>query len=626
MKVCPVTLDIKLGADALIDLFMVQWHTPVPARGHAPAGIPPQFVEQKREVLRQFLAWLPNQAAGNPLRPLFIIIPELSMPPSELILLEELVQAMHRPTVVVAGMEYQQWTEFQQLVLALPDMPEPQSWLEDGQPHHWVNAARIWIRDEHGQIKRFVQPKRHPQADEQAIPLYQGKNVLVFRSSTQADGQRLNFLTQICSDFTDVAFVRELRHQVAVECEGLHIDFTILLQMNQDQEAEQFKHAVKEYFEPPLQLAHTEDGALLFVNNACDKCGKSVQWGDSRFHFAFQRGWPEPDFAPPTYWMREEGPHNFQAVAFRERGPGIYWVRYKPHYLVSRVRGGPQLVPFPETHALFAAIDGRHLGATAPANLFAAIPAVCHWLFSEWQEGQSDLDQSLEADETARDVAARYLEAYADGVEEWHQAIAGHDEIARDALNIYFECWQGDAHPKFPGTKVEPLAWCLDASRGVKCFLNAYGLLKLGAVGFPGSNLRAHPEGVSHGISQDDLRVTLMWGGGQVQPAIITTRYLAARRSRGAADLLCRKMLLVLLQSSARMNTNDLSQRFNAKNDEFTKGHSIADVAEPGEVVAVAPPEIRWMYSEDLVGQVHQAGSRAELELLLANAVRTALV
>ena len=186
MRVYPVTLDIRLGDDTLIDLFLVQWHTPVPARGHAPSVIPALFVEQKRQVLEQFRDWLLAQTAGNPTRPVFVIIPEMSMPSGQVPILNGLVQAMQRPVVVIAGMEYQPWTDFQKLVLALPDMPDPQSWLQDGQPHHWVNAARIWTRDEHGQIKRFIQPKRHPQADEQAIPLYQGRNVLVFRSSTQS--------------------------------------------------------------------------------------------------------------------------------------------------------------------------------------------------------------------------------------------------------------------------------------------------------------------------------------------------------------------------------------------------------------------------------------------------------
>jgi hypothetical protein len=172
---------------------------------------------------------------------------------------------VQRPAVVVAGMEYQQWTDFQRSVLALPDMPDPQSWLQDGLPNHWVNAARIWIRDAHGQIKRFTQPKRHPQADEQAIPLYQGRNVLVFRSSTQTDGRRLNFLTQICSDFTDAAFVRELRRQIAVDCEGLRIDFTVLLHRgDQPRDSHNYHPAVRQPASSTVAKRHAA------VSNDCD--------------------------------------------------------------------------------------------------------------------------------------------------------------------------------------------------------------------------------------------------------------------------------------------------------------------------------------------------------------------
>lgn len=626
MNVCPVTLNIKLGDDALIDLFMVQWHTPVPERGNAPTQIPAQCVQQKREVLRQFRDWLLTQPAGNPTRPVFVIIPELSMPSSELSLIEELVQAMQRPIVVIAGMEYQQWTEFQQLVPALPDMPDPQSWLQGGQPHHWVNAARIWIRDEQGQIKRFVQPKRHPQADEQAIPLYQGQNVLVFHSSAQADGQRLSFIVQICSDFTDAHFVRELRQEVASACAGLRIDLTFLLQMNPDQEAGHFKHAVKEYFEPPNLLVHTEDGTLLFVNNANERCGKSVEWGDSRFHFVFQRRWPEHDYPPPTYWMREDGPNNFQAVAFREKGPGIYWVHYKPHYLVSRIPGGPQLVPFSGTHALVAPIDGNRLGAGAPPNLFEAIPAVCHWLFSEWQEGRGDLGGWLKANGTKQAVANHFLDSYAAGLEEWRQAVAGHDHVARPAVNVYFDSWKGvEQHPGFPATEKEPLAWCADVNRAVKYFMNTYSLLKLGTAGFPDNNLSAHPEGVSHGISRDHILITLMWGGGQFQPQVITTRYIEARENSGVADLLCETVLLVLLQAAGRIDANQLAEQFEGGAGDVTKGDAVGGLVEAGEVVTAPIPRLRWVYAEDLIGRVNQAADPVQLEAGLADVIRKAL-
>ena len=116
-----------------------------------------------------------------------------------------------------------------------------------------------------------------------------------------------------------------------------------------------------------------------------------------------------------------------------------------------------------------------------------------------------------------------------------------------------------------------------------------------------------------------------MWGGGQFQPTVLTTQYLAARKTRGATDLLCRKTLLVLLQPSARISSADLSLRFNTRTEEFTTGDGIANIAEPGDVVTIRPPEIRWVYSEDLLGQVHQAGDPAKLEALLADVIRTAL-
>jgi hypothetical protein len=286
-----------------------------------------------------------------------------------------------------------------------------------------------------------------------------------------------------------------------------------------------------------------------------------------------------------------------------------------------------QLVPFPNTHALFARITDVRFGDATATDPFVPIPAVCHWLYSQWDEGHLDLSHSLELNETDSNIANHYLDAYAKGVEEWKQAFSARDDVARATLNIYYVCWQGGAHRGFPATEVEPLSWCSDVQRGAKSMMNAYGLLKLGVAGFPQGSIQPYPGEVSHAASVDGLRTTLLWGGNRFQPNVLTTQYLAARKERGATDLLCGKCLLVLLQPLGRMSFENLSKRFNAEDTDITKG--VADDAlgfvKQGDVVSAAPPEIKWIYADDLIGQVSQAGNPTELESRLADVIRSAV-
>lgn len=194
MTIFPVDLNLQLTQDRLIDIFILQWHTPLPVHEHNLEKTQPLLAEEKVALFNNFGNWLLNYFDVNTLsRPLFIVTPELSMPVSCDNLLDQIVNKINRPTVIIAGLEYLRWDEYSDFVGNLPCMPQPETWLTDGRENNVVNAAGIWIRDANGEFKKYIQPKLNPQADEQAIPLYQGQHTLFFRSTDQATGPRLNF-------------------------------------------------------------------------------------------------------------------------------------------------------------------------------------------------------------------------------------------------------------------------------------------------------------------------------------------------------------------------------------------------------------------------------------------------
>ncbi len=205
-------------------------------------------------------------------------------------IISQIAEQLRRPAVIIAGIEYLPWADYRQLIEDLPDMPEKSTWLEGGIDSHVVNAAGIWIRETSGSIKKFVQPKRNPYADEHPI-IFPGRNVLLFRSKNQTPGLRLNFCVQVCSDFSSAEFVRVLRQDSAAACPAVPLDIMLLLQSNKDQEREQFKQAAQAYFEPPINKVETDGGCLIFVNNANHATGKTRWWGRSKFHFHYQRRW-----------------------------------------------------------------------------------------------------------------------------------------------------------------------------------------------------------------------------------------------------------------------------------------------------------------------------------------------
>jgi len=615
MDIYPIDLNLQLAQDRLIDIFIFQWHTPLLVHEHNWAKIQPQLAENKHTVLNEFRDWLLRYFLVNtPPRPLFIVAPELSMPICCDDLVNQILDEMNRPTVIIAGLEYLQWDEYKDILANLSCMPQPETWLTGGLENNIVNAAGIWIRDANGEVKKYIQPKIHPQDHEQAIPVYQGQNALVFRSVDQTNGPRLNFCVQICSDFSNAEFVKQLRQGLATECEDLGLDLTFLIQCNPDQEAGQFKQAVKAYFDVPNGIAPTEQGCLLFVNKANEKIGKSRKWGQSKLHFPYKK-WRPLEFAPPTYWLTNDGPHNHQAVILRESGPGIYWLTYKPHYLVQRPAGSGQSLPFPDAQARFAYIEGTSFGHGTDADLFVPIPAVCHWLQGEWNEGKGELRSHLVENNINHNVSEYYLNLYQSGLNAWSDVIGNYDDLARNAVNTYLTCWKKEA---YPAKEAEPNKWHPDVSRAVKQMMRIYALLVAGVQAFPGGSISPNFEGLHHASAANGLYVTLLWGGDEFSPRSMIARYRAERVTRGLCDLLSARCFLILLNPAGYLGRGDLLEAIKKGGYDIVRPSSPdnagSHLQQEGDIVDSWKDNLMCLYDNEFLGKIVVAEDKNDLE------------
>lgn len=613
-----VTIDLSLADDRVVDLFVLQWHTPL--SGFSPLDA--TVVSRRRDFLRSFRDWfLSGFKDRTPQRPCIILMPELSLACSLESEIDLLASSADRPLIVVGGLEFMDWTTYLGTLSRLPAMPRPDCWVRDGGPHLYVNAAMVWVRNRDGQLLTFLQPKRNP-SDPEDANVFRCEQILLFKSRDQMSGRRLNFCVQICSDLTSVDSVRQLRRCCEEAAPGSSLDFTFVLQWNENQEAGQFKQGAQAYFSPPDGHINTEPGCLVFVNNASMRNGKSITWGRSKFHFCYDRRW-RPSAPLPTLWLQNDGVHDHQAAVLRDPGPAVYWLRYKPHYLVSRRPGSGQTGPFFESFAS-CCIAPQEL---FDAGRFAPLLPVLHWLQGEWHEGVADFQALLRDSGVADGAVTAAGDIYEASTKAWLSALAAQNDLAARSMTTYFEAHD---RPGYPRTCNEPAKWQDGASRGAKKFQFVFTLLEIASRNRPSLRVRPDPGQVRHGSGDAGLSVTLLWGGGEKVAKELVMQYLNSLRNRAPAEMLAQRLVVVLVEPVGSSDPADLTQLLVKAHREITRAETAAD-APPhlrldGDVVdPLAGQQVFCLSDQYLISRADAASSPADLEARLGSAVGLSL-
>ena len=500
MQVIPVDVNMTLPEDGVVDLFMLQFHSPDPIENGVPGKLPASVIDRRQVYLEQFCQWMQDTyCQENPSRPYFVVLPELAVSLSHIDVLRDIAQLGERPVGVFAGLEFLTREEYSSLVQDMSDMPEPNMWTDGVTETHRLNTALVLLQQSDGQLLQFIQPKRNP-SDLEAATHFNCQSALFFRSTNQAQGRRLNFCVQICSDFTNFENVREFRRECEAVVNGRPVDFTFLLQRNEKQFAQQFVRSTQAYFAPPDAMIDTSHGCLVFANTASKVAGKSEGWGKSMLLFPWSsKRWRT--YGSATYWLHDDKANNYQAVVLREPGACIYWLRYKPHYLVNPVAGSGQPGPFVDNYALALKLDEDKF-PDQPS--FDAIQAVTHWLLSEWSQSQDEFLLQLTHLPDLVVTACRNEHDLARSA--WEEALHSNETHSRYTLDLYFSCSQDKL--LLNGTR-EPQEWSAAIAYGARHFLAVYALLNCG---FPGHCLMPQPRKFAHAILNEETNLsTNLW-------------------------------------------------------------------------------------------------------------------
>ena len=589
---------MTLPEDGVVDLFILQFHSPDPIENGFLGKLPSSVIARRQVFLKQFCQWMQDiYCQENPSRPYFVVLPELAISLSHLDVLRDIAQLGERPVGVFAGLEFLTRREYSSLVQNMPDMPEPNLWTDGVTDTHRLNTALVLLQQSDGQLMQFIQPKRNP-SDLEAATHFNCQSALFFRSTSQAQGRRLNFSVQICSDFTNYENVLEFRRECEKVADGRPLDFTFLLQRNKNQFASQFTKSIEAYFRVPHKMIDTLHGCLVFVNAASEVAGKSEDWGKSMFLFPLSnKRWRT--CGSPTYWLHDNLAYNYQAVVLREPGACVYWLRYKPHYLVNPVAGSGQPVPFVNNHALALIIEEEQF-PVRPS--FDTIPAVTHWLLSEWSQSQNEFLNQLA--ELPASVVAGCKITHEFALSSWRQALFSNEELSRYTLSLYFSCFQDQILSK---DTQEPQKWNMTFAFSARQFLAVFALLYCG---FNGQGLIPQPRRYAHAVLNNDTNLSLISGDNQRVSSIITASLSVIRNANGLSDK--PKHVLILISSLDSPNSSMLSSIVEQSLKEITDAEdSLAnggDITTADELCEIIP-----IYSQDIWTSVLNASTMTEV-------------
>ncbi len=266
--------------------------------------------------------------------------------------------------------------------------------IQEGQ---WINCCITWAKQTDGTVKRWVQPKLVPAAQEELCPAYhmfQGKAVYVFRPRISVQDSELpfRFLSFICKDWigniggsnvVDVV-LSQLDRQRGKAIDRLDIYLCLILQRNPRPDYSLFLQNTVRYLNENMYVSiRRSDGAVLFVNNAGrNSPGPCTDFGKSGFVFHPNCSFiSHKEYCPPTYTLRKrEELATCKEARFRESGACIVSFKFLPPIpsIVSRIPATPMIPMNPAiVHSIDSPVEGLEADPRTPAQ---EVPASVKWV------------------------------------------------------------------------------------------------------------------------------------------------------------------------------------------------------------------------------------------------------
>jgi len=243
----------------------------------------------------------------------------------------------------------------------------------------FANICSVWIKNDQGEVRNFIQLKQRPSREEQAIQgLYQGDFILLFRTDL------LSFGVLICIDCIGIGFDQLVAAMTAGIPDGMSRDLNALfvIQHNDQPEHAEFIGFAEKLLSIRPKLRTDQISSVSFVNSASSQHGRALQenYGRSAIYYYRRGNWQGCSEDGPL----ELVPHTFAfekrlnilvRARFREDGPSVTKFTFIIPSAVGPASGEPK---YPLNDAVSLKLS--HEGALGP---FVSVPPLKKVL-SDW--------------------------------------------------------------------------------------------------------------------------------------------------------------------------------------------------------------------------------------------------
>lgn len=629
-RVHKIEHGISLPDSSACELSLLQWHTPVPQPANA-WKLCATVVEERRKTLQAIRNCITNPDEGaHQAEPLIIVAPEISLPLRLRDEIDALVNTVDRQIVVVAGFEHLIPSEYDQLLKQSASQALDEDWRVVDCDNTFVNCAGIWIRSP-GEAPRFyLQRKAVKSEPEKNIQLLVTQQAQVFISTNQDAGHRLNFLPQICSDFTSPGRVSQLRRKIAEDIGPTQIDIAFVIQYNKNLDADEFWQGSKAYFEPAKKAAETDAGCIVHVNNAKSKSRRESHFGGSMFRFEWNRVRAGPSGGDPArnnYWHRDQGSFDHREIIIREDLPAIHRVRLRVPYMVPRIPGNGDPYPVGWDDDGSCLITNGLLNGNSTAA-FTPVPPTTLFFKAEWgaptQESVASKLVVLTGNPVPDEGVRRGCWAWLAGARDrWVQALGSNDASAIAAIDLLL------CHNEFKSElkSREPNDWPGFVGDSLVRMLFAFSFIADALGGADGVTLCGGPSKLCHAVVGRQTGLCFLWGEGVLNPRS-SIQDLYSRIDSNAVDTIgISSILVVTLGLAVDGGGEELKRLASIESERIDKprGSEEEESFVEESIAAARSPSLSFLCESQIHSKFNDVTEFSALESAMRDVVRTCL-
>lgn len=317
----------------------------------------------------------------------FTIFPEYSVP--GLIGIETIENILKENkwkngTIIIAGIDGLNKQEYSKLINQNQAFVHPHNTPDNIPENEWVNCCITWVKNDDGELMKYIQPKLCPNWIESNITshsMFHGNSVNIFKASFTNDTD-CYFFSLICFDW-----IGQIEKQMGIwevlskinSKREILLHFLFVLQLNSKPNNKEFLVSTENFFTMRTKSAkvHRDNCTVVFANNAGSSCpGISSNSGCSSFICKPDSGHSAnccaPGFATYTTKLRKsDNLGRCVDALLRESGACIHSINLNhPALLNLGVAARSRLLKKAITHPIDNKInDPRIAGTEVPASV-----------------------------------------------------------------------------------------------------------------------------------------------------------------------------------------------------------------------------------------------------------------